>query len=83
MLAGGGRQSESRVGELGPLLLKHFGWVLALWETLGVSNTELFWGIEADAGSGVHQGILLWEQVLETCPCSAVAGVNRWGKEIN
>lgn len=47
---------------------------LALGGTLGVSDAELFWGVGADAGSGVHQGILLWEQVLEACPCSAVVG---------
>lgn len=69
-----GRQSESRVGEVGPLLLEHPGWALAWGGALGVSNAELFWGVEADAGSGVHQGILLWEQALEACPCSAVGG---------
>lgn len=59
-------------------------WDLCCWSTLG---GPWLWGrpwgsamqscseeAEADAGSGVHRGLLLWEQALEAYPCSAVGG---------
>lgn len=74
MLGGGWEAVREQGGEVGPLLLEHPGWALAWGAALGVSGAELFWRVEADAVSGVHRGILLWEQALEPVPAQPLRG---------